>query len=61
MIVILDATGFRVKTSSSWYDIRSKRMYRRKDYDQLHIVIDARVEQCWISRSQGQIRMIPLN
>lgn len=42
MIVILDATGFRVKTSSGWHDIRIKRMNKRKDYDKLHIVIDAR-------------------
>ena len=30
MIVILDATGFRVKTSSGWYDIRIKRMRRKQ-------------------------------
>jgi hypothetical protein len=42
MMVILDATGFRVKTSSGWYDIRMKRINNRKDYDKLHIVIDAR-------------------
>jgi hypothetical protein len=31
MIVILDASGFRVKTSSGWYGISMKRMNKLKD------------------------------
>jgi len=38
--VIVDATGFRVKTSSTWYDIRVKRKNRRRDHDKLHLVIE---------------------
>jgi transposase len=39
LIAIVDASGFRVKTSSGWYDLRIKRKNKRKDYDKLHIVI----------------------
>ena len=38
--VIVDSTGFRVKTSSTWYDIRVKRKNRRRDHDKLHLVIE---------------------
>lgn len=33
-----DATGFKQKTSSLWYDIRIKKKSRRKDFTKLHIV-----------------------
>lgn len=36
--VALDATGFKLRTSSLWYDIRIKRKGRRKDFTKLHIV-----------------------
>jgi hypothetical protein len=42
MVIIVDSTGFRVKTSSAWYDIRLKRENKRRDHDKLHIVIEAR-------------------
>ena len=38
--VIVDATGFRLRTSSAWYDIRIKRKNKRKDNVKLHLAID---------------------
>lgn len=40
VIIIVDASGFRLKTSSTWYDIRIKRKSKRKDHKKLHIVCD---------------------
>jgi len=37
---ITDASGFRLRTSSSWYDIRIQRKSRRKDHLKLHIIGD---------------------
>lgn len=42
MTVVVDSTGFRLKTSSAWYDIRIKRKNLRKDNNKLHIAIEAR-------------------
>lgn len=42
LVVIVDSTGFRMKTSSSWYDIRIKRKNLRKDNTKLHIVVCAK-------------------
>ena len=36
--VALDASGFKQRTSSLWYDIRIKRKSRKKDFSKLHIV-----------------------
>ncbi len=40
MNVALDSSGFSLKTSSKWFDIRIKRKSEKKDYIKLHIVID---------------------
>jgi transposase len=40
MDVAVDSSGFRLKTSSKWFDIRIKRRSTKKDYIKLHIVID---------------------
>lgn len=42
IVVIVDSTGFRLTTSSAWYDIRIGRKNKRKDNDKLHVAIDAR-------------------
>lgn len=34
---VVDATGFKLRTSSAWYDIRIKRKTRKKDFLKLHI------------------------
>jgi len=39
--VIVDSTGFSLKTSSKWFDIRIRQVSKRKDHIKLHIVIDA--------------------
>jgi transposase len=39
LTIVVDSTGIRLKTSSSWYDIRIKRRNRRKDNAKLHIAI----------------------
>lgn len=39
--VVVDSSGFSLKTSSKWFDIRIKRVSKRKDHIKLHIVIDA--------------------
>jgi transposase len=39
MVLIVDSTGFRLKTSSHWYDIRIKRRNRRRDCMKLHLVV----------------------
>jgi len=41
MDVVVDSSGFGLKTSSSWFDIRIRRVSKRKDHMKLHIVIDA--------------------
>ena len=40
MVVAVDATGIRLKTSSSWYDIRIGRRNRRRDNMKLHIAVN---------------------
>ena len=40
MDVAVDSSGFSLKTSSKWFDIRIKRKSKKKDYFKLHIVID---------------------
>jgi hypothetical protein len=39
LTIVVDSTGIRLKTSSSWYDIRIKRQNRRRDNAKLHIAI----------------------
>lgn len=39
MVVAVDSTGIRLKTSSSWYDIRIGRRNRRRDNMKLHVAI----------------------
>lgn len=41
MDVVVDSSGFRLNTSSTWFDIRIRRVSKRKDHLKLHIVIDA--------------------
>ena len=38
--IAVDSSGFSLKTSSNWFDIRIKRKSTKKDYIKLHIVID---------------------
>lgn len=38
-ILLVDSTGFRLKKSSTWFDIRIKRKSRRKDHLKLHIMV----------------------
>ena len=40
MDVAVDSSGFSLKTSSKWFDIRIKRKSTKRDYIKLHIVID---------------------
>ena len=40
MVIAVDATGIRLKTSSSWYDIRIGRRNRRRDNMKLHIAVN---------------------
>ena len=40
MDVAVDSSGFSLKTSSKWFDIRIKRKSTTRDYIKLHIVID---------------------
>lgn len=40
--IIVDSTGFRLKTSSAWYDIRIRRKNEKKDNSKLHIAIEMR-------------------
>jgi len=40
MNVAVDSSGFSLKSSSKWFDIRIKRKSTEKDYIKLHIVID---------------------
>lgn len=42
MTVLVDATGLRLRTSSSWYDIRIGRTNKRKDNAKLHVSVDLR-------------------
>lgn len=37
MTIIVDASGFTLKQSSTWFDIRIKRDNKKKDHDKLHI------------------------
>ena len=39
LTIVVDSTGIRLKTSSSWYDIRIKRRNKRKDNAKLHIAL----------------------
>ena len=39
---VVDASGFKLRTSSTWYDIRIERKTRRKDHIKLHITGDFR-------------------
>lgn len=41
MDVAVDSSGFRLKTSSTWFDIRIRQVSKRKDHIKLHIVVDA--------------------
>jgi transposase len=47
MDVAVDSSGFSLKTSSKWFDIRIKRKSEKKDYLKLHIVIDVDTEIIW--------------
>ncbi len=38
-ILHVDSTGFRLRRSSSWFDIRTGRKNRRKDHLKLHILV----------------------
>jgi hypothetical protein len=38
--IIIDSTGIRLKTSSSWYDIRIGRKNRRRDNAKFHIAVE---------------------
>lgn len=38
-ILHVDSTGFRLKRSSSWFDIRVRKKNRRKDHVKLHILV----------------------
>jgi len=40
MDIAVDSSGFSLKTSSKWFDIRIKRQSNKKDYFKLHIVMD---------------------
>lgn len=42
MDIAVDSTGFSTKNSSTWYDIRIRRINRRKDCIKLHISIDVK-------------------
>jgi hypothetical protein len=42
MTLVVDSTGFRLKTSSAWYNIRIGRKEMRKDNNKLHIAIETR-------------------
>lgn len=39
IVLHVDSTGFRLKNSSSWFDIRIKRKSRRKDHLKLHALV----------------------
>lgn len=41
MDVIVDSSGFRLKTSSTWFDIRIQHINSKKEHIKLHIVVDA--------------------
>jgi transposase len=45
--LIPDSSGFRLITSSHWYDIRIKRKNRRKDNDKLHLICDPHFGLIW--------------
>ena len=40
MDVAVDSSGFSLKTSSKWFDIRIKRKTEKSEYIKLHIIID---------------------
>ena len=44
MDIAVDSSGFSLKTSSKWFDIRIKRKSEKKDYLKFHIVIDVDTE-----------------
>ena len=39
--VVVDSTGFSLKSSSKWFDIRIQRVSDKRDHIKLHIIIDA--------------------
>lgn len=45
MVVVPDSSGFRLKSSSAWYDIRIKRMNKRKDCLKMHVLVDTETGQ----------------
>ena len=47
MDIAVDSSGFSLKTSSKWFDIRIKRESEKKDYLKLHIVIDVDTGIIW--------------
>jgi transposase len=47
MDIAVDSSGFSLKTSSKWFDIRIKRKSEKKDYLKLHIVIDVDTGIIW--------------
>lgn len=40
LTVAVDSTGFRLSTSSTWFDIRIRRVGSRKEYLKLHVAMD---------------------
>lgn len=40
MDVAVDSSGFSLKTSSKWFDIRIQRVSKKKEHIKLHIIID---------------------
>ncbi len=38
-VLHVDSTGFRLKTSSSWFDIKTRKKNRRKDHLKLHALV----------------------
>lgn len=53
MDVAVDSSGFSLKTSSSWFDIRICRFTKKKDHIKLHIVVDAESLVIWDFRITG--------
>ena len=47
MDIAVDSSGFSLKTSSKWFDLRIKRKSEKKDYLKFHIVIDVDTEIIW--------------
>lgn len=47
MDIAVDSSGFSLKTSSKWFNIRIKRKSEKKDYLKLRIVIDVDTGIIW--------------